>query len=504
MATGLVIDTRGSFDTWRNAARSLLRESHRPEDVIFFDSSLGEAPLPGMQLEIGSAHEQTNDLKIDKRFFSLARNVSCHRDESKWSLMYQLAWRIVCDNEKTLLSDSADRDVRKAEAMQKQVRFDAHKFKAFVRFKKVVDMPAADDDAVHATDAVHYVAWHRPEHRTLPLVAPFFAKRFAVMRWTIFTPFDSAHWDGQSLRMGAGVPASEVAHEDKIEELWIAYYGAIFNPARVKIGAMLREMPRRYWATMPESTIIDDLLRDAPARVLTMLGRAKSNEPKTAEPYLPPEGHRSLPQLANAIRECRGCDLYQHAHQPVFGEGSADANLMIIGEQPGDTEDCVGRPFVGPAGQLLDRVLANIPIHHDDLYLTNAVKHFRFTQIESASSETSQVDTNQRGRRLHKKATITQMRACRPWMLAEIDSVQPTVIAALGATAVRSLLGAHITIAKNRGECSSLPDRPNITVLPTYHPAAILRSRGKRAAAMQAALEDDLASAWQLSGSKRQ
>jgi uracil-DNA glycosylase len=168
---------------------------------------------------------------------------------------------------------------------------------------------------------------------------------------------------------------------------------------------------------------------------------------------------RSLPALRQAVQGCRGCSLYQHPIQAVFGEGGADSHLMLVGEQPGDMEDRAGRPFVGPAGRLLDDVLDAVGIPRQDVYVTNAVKHFKFKK---------------RGkRRIHDKPTHYEMRACRPWLEAEIAAVRPQVLVLLGATAAQSLLGREFRVTQHRGEAMTSPLAR--WTFATVHPASLLR-----------------------------
>jgi DNA polymerase len=168
---------------------------------------------------------------------------------------------------------------------------------------------------------------------------------------------------------------------------------------------------------------------------------------------------RSLPSLRQAVQGCRGCSLYQHAIQAVFGEGGVESHLMLVGEQPGDMEDRAGRPFVGPAGRLLDDVLDAVGIPRQDVYVTNAVKHFKFKK---------------RGkRRIHDKPTYYETRACRPWLEAEISVVRPQVIVLLGATAAQSLLGREFRVTQHRGEAMTSPFAP--WTFATVHPASLLR-----------------------------
>ena len=170
---------------------------------------------------------------------------------------------------------------------------------------------------------------------------------------------------------------------------------------------------------------------------------------------------RGLPALKEAARQCRGCDLYRSATQTVFGEGHSPAPIMLVGEQPGDQEDVQGHPFVGPAGKLLDRALEQAGIRRDEVYVTNAVKHFKFEREGK--------------RRIHKKPGSTEISACRPWLEAEIEVVRPKLIVCMGATASQSVLGRAVGIQKERG--CFLPHHSGIDVMVTIHPSALPRLR---------------------------
>jgi len=179
---------------------------------------------------------------------------------------------------------------------------------------------------------------------------------------------------------------------------------------------------------------------------------------RSAAEFVP--AHRTPRTLQRAVQKCEGCDLYRYATQAVFGEGPVASRIMLIGEQPGNDEDLQGRPFVGPAGKLLDRALVDAAIARDDVYVTNAVKHFKFEE---------------RGkRRLHKKPRVSEIKACRPWLEAEVALIKPEVIVCLGATAAQSVLGATFRLTKERGKFVAHPWAPHVTA--TIHPSAILRA----------------------------
>src|SRR2546421_1053624 len=183
--------------------------------------------------------------------------------------------------------------------------------------------------------------------------------------------------------------------------------------------------------------------------------------PWDATPFLPPDQERTLDVLREAARSCRACDLFPTGTQTVFGEGPARAEVMMVGEQPGDQEDRAGQPFVGPAGRVLDEALDEVGIDRSRVYVTNVVKHFKWVA---------------RGkRRIHSKPNAREIRACRPWLEAELADVQPRVVVALGATAAQALLGASFRVTQQRGK--PLEDTGLAPyVVATVHPASILRA----------------------------
>jgi DNA polymerase len=186
---------------------------------------------------------------------------------------------------------------------------------------------------------------------------------------------------------------------------------------------------------------------------------------------------RRIESLRDAAQDCRGCELWEPATQVVFSSGSSDARVVMVGEQPGDVEDKEGEPFVGPAGKLLRRAIEDAGLALEDVYLTNAVKHFRFTS---------------RGkRRIHEKPNLAQLVACRPWLEAEVETVDPDLVVVLGATAARSILGPGVKVTKQRGQLLHREAADGGRVfLPTVHPSSVLRAREKRNQAYDAFVAD--------------
>lgn len=450
----------GTYDAWQRAARQLLAERRPPDAVTWVDDTLPQRSLAGLADEDAAVMAQ-GTVRVPRAFVQSARRAAMHRDPRRWALLYRLLWRTT-HGERALLADDTDADVRDLRRFEAQVRRDIHKMHAFVRFREVGD----------GQDR-RYVAWHRPDHLIVAAAAPFFVERFRVMRWSILTPDACAHWDGQALRLTPGASVQDAPDHDALEDLWRTYYASMFNPARVNPRAMTREMPVRHWATLPEAALIPALLAGAGARVAAMV--AHPGSATSARAFLP--ANADLPGLAAAAAGCAGCGLHQAATQVVFGEGPADARIMIVGEQPGDEEDLQGRPFVGPAGQVLDAALDAAEVDRARLYVTNAVKHFSFRR--------------EGRRRLHERPRAAESRACRPWLEREMAAVRPTVIVCLGSTAMESLLGPGRRVSDSRGQRFDSPWAPHLVV--TYHPSAVLRATSAEdAARVRAALVEDL------------
>jgi DNA polymerase len=248
-----------NFSAWQKIARRALANKLSPESIIW--EELGsEQPALAMFNE-NEAQNTAPDVRfrVPRTFIESAKRVACDRDPKRWALLYRLLWRLT-HGEPRLLDIVVDEDVNDLMRMDKAVRHDVHKMRAFVRFR-----------AIEHDGATWHVAWFEPDHLIVELNAPFFRDRFANMCWSILTPERCVHWDGRDLTFTAGVPKSEAPREDATEELWRTYYGSIFNPARVKTKAMLKEMPKRYWKNLPEAEIIPVLLEEAPGRVEKML-----------------------------------------------------------------------------------------------------------------------------------------------------------------------------------------------------------------------------------------
>jgi len=467
------LQSLNDFDEWRLRARDLLRAGVKPEEVIWRDP-LSAAGLFESQQEIQHAGENRPVGSVPPAFIDWARSAICHSDPQRFDLLYRLLWRL--QDNRNLFSISSDPDVVRLTRMGNGVKRDSHKMKAFVRFKSIVDDSGLE----------RFAAWFEPDHYIVESTAPFFERRFAGMIWAIITPYRSAYWDGQSLVLGDGGQKSDVPRDDAVEDDWKTYFSSIFNPARLKVSMMKSEMAVKYWRNLPEAELISPLIRGARQAEQDMIEAIATQPPsrhtrrnlREAEVIEPEKVDiSSLSEARDAIEGCRRCPLYEHATQPVFGEGPTTADIVFVGEQPGDQEDLAGKPFVGPAGQVFDAALEKVGIDRSRVYVTNAVKHFKFVP---------------RGkRRIHQNPDAGEIQACKFWLNLEMQFIQPRVVVALGASAARSILGKTAVISKLRGAPIALDDGRTLFV--TNHPSYLLRIPDKAMAAQeQGKFEADL------------
>lgn len=342
---------------------------------------------------------------VPASFLRLCEVVVLHQDPQRFALLYRLLWRLV--HEPALRTDAMDADMLQAQQMAQSVRREMHKMKAMLRFR-----PVPDPD--HAGELLH-LAWFEPTHHIVEALAPWFARRHPALRWAILTPQRSVRWDRERLQPGPGARRRDDPGPGGSDDRWLAAYCCVFR-------------------------------RAAPGATAVAAG---SGEPAIA----------SLEQLKAATMRCRECPIGERATQSVNGEGRLHAPLMLVGEQPGNQEDLQGHPFVGPAGRLLDSALEAIGIPRDIVFVSNAVKHFKFEL---------------RGkRRIHKSPNQREVAACLHWLEDEIALVRPKALVALGATAARALLGRSVSVTAERGKW--LPRADGLQVLITLHPSALLR-----------------------------
>jgi DNA polymerase len=449
---------RGDLTEWRDAARAYLMAGIVP-DVIEWRTMDDADGLFGFDdNNLPPPHEAHPPLSVPPAFIRLAGAVICHSDPTRFALLYRLLFRLM--HGRHLLQMASDTDVVAAQRMAKAVGRDYHKMTAFVRFKEL-PLPAG------TAGRRQFFSWFEPDHFILARVAPFFQRRFTDMDWLIATPKGSASWDGETLRT-CDEPAAKPDLRDETEDLWRTYYASIFNPARLKVKMMTKEMPKKYWKNLPEAALIPDLIANAEASVIEMGKRAASEplpfhhriqEAAARAPVPPAPAVGTLSALKQEARHCRRCDIHCLATQTVFGDGPADARVMFVGEQPGDQEDLAGKPFVGPAGKLFNDTLAEVGIDRRSLYITNAVKHFKYVP---------------RGkRRIHQKPNMGEIRQCRWWLMQELELVKPELVVAMGATALFALTDMRQKLEDVRGEPMPMADGRILFV--TVHPSYLLR-----------------------------
>ncbi|MET0339880.1 MAG: UdgX family uracil-DNA binding protein [Polyangiales bacterium] len=436
------------FDSFRAQARALVAADVPPEQLVWRDPSARQGSLlEGLATE-APPPQTAGDVRVPRRFVSLAEHAVLFRADDRFALAYRVLYRL-SHGAPRLLDDALDDDVRMLESRAKSVKHDEHHMHAFVRFRRT-----------EIDGQERYVAWYRPEHHILALAAPFFARRFSDMHWTILTPDASVSWEGAQLHFGPGAGQGDAPSEDALEELFRTYYRATYNPARANLRLFRQHVPAGFQAGMPELTVLSELASDMATNKL----RKKADDAGEAAAALVPAS-RKLDDLRGAAARCLACPLGAPATQTVFGEGPRSAKLCMVGEQPGNDEDLAGHPFIGPAGNVLDRAMEEAGIDRKSVYLTNAVKHFNYRLVGK--------------KRLHQKPEWQHIEACRPWLRAELEAVEPEVILCLGATAAQSFLGRRFTVMKNRGRVFETPWARAFVV--TYHPSAILRMPSKEA-----------------------
>ena len=445
----IVLPVIGTVPAWRKAARDFLA-CGVPEAVW----QVGEAAADLFATEMAEPARKAAAVTLPRDAIAEIETALCHADPERFARAYGLLRRLAAGSVRW--GDRSDPAMRKVLEQAKTVRRAIHKMHAFVRFREVVG----------EGDRRAFMAWFEPDHPVVEAAAPFFARRFGDMDWAILTPQITARFVSGTLDYQVTAPGTFIP-DDATEGLWRTYYANIFNPSRLMVDAMTSEMPRKYWKNLPEAGLIPDLIRNAAARASAMqaaapsepsprlLARAKAMVAQSL-PEVPTEG---IAGLRAAAGQCTRCPLHAAATQVVFGVGPEDAPLMIVGEQPGDTEDLTGVPFTGPAGQVFDVEAEAAGLDRKAAYVTNAVKHFKFTP---------------RGkRRIHQRPNAGEVTACRWWLDLGRARVRPRLILAMGATALASLTGKGEGILSRRSKVEAATDGTPVFV--TVHPSYILR-----------------------------
>jgi probable DNA metabolism protein len=395
------------WEGWRRATRALVLAGVEPEALTW--SAGGKST---------SLPDTSGTFHVPRGLVSLASLAIQARDADRFGLLYSLVWRV--NSGEKLLEDDTDPDLSLVRRMALSVRAEAHRMRTNMRFMGVPD-----------DRGTRFLGWFEPAHFVLPANAQLIAQRFPDLPLSIVTPDGAAHWDGSSLLFGSGLRHAE--DDEALQAWWDTHRGALLEQAAPDVS-------------IPAAEALDEAPRPP-------------DRPALGPVVLHTKPDPALLRSAKDASACRRCPLYEPATQTVFGEGPADAKVMFVGEQPGDQEDTIGRPFVGPAGQMMDRAMEEAGIDRRTVYVTNAVKHFKFTP---------------RGkRRIHQTPEVPEIQACHFWLDVERGHVQPQLLVLMGASAARAVLGRAVTISRERGRPVHMPDGQ--TVFVTVHPSFLLR-----------------------------
>ncbi|CAD6535222.1 UdgX family uracil-DNA binding protein [Paraburkholderia metrosideri] len=454
----IVIDDH--FAAWRTASLRALAERVAPEAIewrIEQPAGLqqGQTLFDYGKLQEGVVATPAVAVHVSKELAALMHDCALHCEPQRWAFLYKVLWR--WQQGDRAVASPADADGAQLYRMAKSVRRAKHDMIAYVRFRQQAQTASPPE----------YIAWYEPDHDVLAWAAEHFSQRMGRSSWMIATPRGAAFWDGQQLHLERRhvLPGEcRVDTADEAEALWLAYYRSTFNPARLNEAALEQHMPVRFWKGLPEGRLIPAMISEAKSgarrvaqasEVGALAGKSIAVEAALAQPA------RESP---SSLDTCRRCDLWRDATQAVGSAGPRDARIMLIGEQPGDLEDLSGQPFVGPAGQLLDIAIRHAGLSRERLYLTNAVKHFKWEL---------------RGkRRLHKTPAQREVEACSYWLERELHTVRPAVIVTLGATALNALLHKKASLRDYVDAPFELNGGWGVA---TYHPSFALRQPNEAA-----------------------
>ena len=421
----IVLKQQIDWEGWRLATRALILANIPPNELTW---TIGDDPV--------ALPDASGTFHVPRALISLAALAIQARDPRRFDLLYNVVWRVHAGEK--LLEDGQDPDLALVRRMALAVRAEAHRMRTNMRFLSVPE-----------DGGTRFLGWFAPWHFVLQANAQLLARRYPNERLSIITPDGAAHWDGSKLLFGSGLQHAE--DDAALQSWWETHRDTLLAETTPDVS-------------IPEAEALDEAPRP-PDRAA--LGPVVLHRQPDAD----------LALAANEASTCRRCPLYEPATQTIFGEGPADAPVMFVGEQPGDQEDTIGRPFVGPAGQMMDRALEEAGIDRRVAYVTNAVKHFKFTL---------------RGkRRIHQTPEVPEIQACNDWLAVERNHIRPRLLVLMGGSAARAILGRAVTISRERGRPFRLPDGQAAFV--TVHPSYLLRIPDEAAKAREyAAFVKDL------------
>ena len=403
----IVLRGETDWEGWRRVTRALILAGVAPATLAW--------TVGGEATDVAAG---SGSFQVPRELVSLAALAIQARDPDRFGLLFSLFWRV--HQGERLLGGDPDPDLTAVRRMALAVRADAHRMRTHIRYL-----------AVPEGNTTRFVGWFEPAHFVLAANAQLIVRRFPDLALSIVTPDGAAHWDRSELRFGSGL--RQVADDATLRTWWEAEHETLLRAAMPEVS-------------VPEAEELDEIPRPPDRAPLGPV-------------VLHPKSDPALRDSANEAAVCQRCPLYAPATQMVFGEGPADAAALFVGEQPGDQEDTIGRPFVGPAGQIMDRAMEEAGLDRRMVYVTNAVKHFKFTQ---------------RGkRRIHQTPEVPEIQACKFWLDVERVHLRPRLVVLMGGSAARAGLGRGVTISRERGRPMRAPDGQSVFV--TVHPSFLLR-----------------------------
>ncbi|WP_345815041.1 DUF4130 domain-containing protein [Paraburkholderia sp. PREW-6R] len=497
-----------AFSAWRDAARALLRRNVEPGQVEWIESEreacavdrqqaaeLEGATVAGVRAEdvsaagvaagvaaagisvdISAANTRATGLHgpsstaIPRELLARLQTAACYRAPDRWALLYRILWRWTHGERRVL--DPGDEDgallATRIAAVERETD-DLLLLTLFRRRDPTMGLP-------------EFVGWYEPRHDLLERAAERFAEKMGDSTWMLATPHGAAFWNGMLLFIGRtaseeqdeathalppGAMAGEAISSESAEALWLMYYANAFNGERTP-------MPLRYWRTPPAGPPL-------PASIARARSRLGAQAAPVSVPPAPPVEYSAMTppfrEPSGPPDACRRCALWRNARQAVAGVGPRRAPIMVVGEQPGEDENQRGESFIGPAGQLLDAVLARAGLERASLYLTYAVKHYKWETLDHQHEHASGQQPNRQ--RMHRMPARREVEACRYWLDKELAQVGPRVVVTLGPTALKAMSGAHVSLSEYLGQTIVHGD---LMIVPTWHPAYALRTahRGLR------------------------
>lgn len=418
---------------------------------------------------------QDDAIYLPKKVMHMLQTAARTADDDRWAFLYRVLWRYVNGEHDAVLPGDIDGSLLNKRI--KLIHREIHYWQAFLRFKKTSlqlstnNQPATinnldTENHIYMTDntlASHdnneiWIAWCEFENYIIEPIANYFLNRMGQARWLIVAPTGLAFFDGKRLNIDFKRYTKPSSITDPIETLWRTYFSSTFNPSRSNPKLTKKHLPVRFWKHLPEGDLIPSLVAQAAntsqshAQAQALHNISGSTVDVSASQAYPNR------KPSSDLNECRRCGLWENATQAVAGVGPDSAKLILVGEQPGDSEDLSGLPFVGPAGQVLNKALIAADIKHDEVYMTNAVKHFKW----QASGQ----------RRLHKTPAQSEINACRFWLDKELQRFPNTSVVTLGATALKSIMQKTITLSSVLNQPFQHEGR---WIIATYHPSYILR-----------------------------